>query len=476
MKQTLFTCLILLASIVTARAESIVENITVDNFNIEREGNYLSLSVNINLRNLDVKSNQCVMIEPRIVNGNDSLTLQPIAVYGRLRYYYYQRNYNGAMPGAENAISFISKDKPDSVAYHVMVPYSEWMDGADVAIERIDRGCCHKVILDNYGIIGNYHDEFFPTLQYIRPAVTREKRFELKGSSYIDFPVNSTEIYPDYRRNPVELDSIRRTIDVVRNNVDATIDTIWLKGFASPESPYSHNTDLAIGRTESLHQYIKHLYNFDNSVVFITDYEPEDWDGLRRFVDESNLEHRAEILALIDSNMEPDAKELRIKRMYPADYLIMLQTYYPALRHTDYKVSYVIRSYTSPEEILEVMHTRPQNLDMNEFYIAAEEYAPGSDEFTEVYETAVRMYPDDPVANLNAANAALRRGDIKGAERYISKAGDSPETLYGLGAIAIRKREYDKARAYLRQAVNAGFEPARETLDELNRRTNYNGV
>lgn len=473
MKQTLFTSLILLASIVTGRAESIVENIAVDNFNIEREGNYLSLSMDLDLKDLDVKTNQCVLIEPRIVNGNDSLALQPVAVYGRRRYYYYQRNYNGAIPGAENAISYLAKERPDSVGYHVMMPYSEWMDGAHVALERIDRGCCHKVILNNYGILGNYHDAFFPTLQYIRPSVSREKRFELEGSSYIDFPVDRTEIYPDYRRNPIELDSIRRTIDVVRNNNDATIDTIWLKGFASPESPYSHNTDLAKGRTESLLQYIKRLYSFEKPVVYITGYEPEDWAGLRKAVEGSNLEHRVEILELIDSDMDPDAKEARIKRLYPSEYRFMLQTYYPALRHTDYKVSYVIRSYSDPAEILEVMHTRPQNLDLNEFYIAAEEYEPGTDEFTNVYETAVRMYPDDPVANLNAANAALRKGDIEGAERYISKAGDTPEALYGLAAIAIRKREYDKARTYLRQAVEAGFEPARETLDELNRRTNY---
>ena len=475
MKKTLLTCLILLSGIATGRAEAIVDNIAVDNFSIEREGNYLSLTMDIDLSDLDVKSNQCVLLEPRVVNGNDSLALQPVAVYGRRRYFYYQRNYGGAMPGAEDAISFLAKDKPAQVAYHVMMPYSEWMDGAHVALERIDRGCCHKVLLDNYGVLGNYHDAFFPTLQYMRPAVEREKRRSLEGSSYIDFPVDRTEIYPDYRRNPIELDSIRRTIDVVRNNADATIDTIWLKGFASPESPYRHNTDLAKGRTESLRQYIKRLYNFDESVQFLTDYEPEDWAGLRRFVDGSNLEHRTEILELIDSDMEPDAKEARIKRLYPSEYRFMLQTYYPALRHTDYKVSYVIRSYSDPVEILEIMHSKPQNLDLNEFYIAAEEYEPGTDEFSDVYETAARMYPDDPVANLNAANAALRRGDITGAERYIRKAADTPEKLYALGAIAIRKREYDQARIYLSQAVKAGFEPARETLDELNRRTNYKG-
>ena len=41
MKQTLLTSLILLTGIATARAEAIVDNVAVDNFSIEREGNYL---------------------------------------------------------------------------------------------------------------------------------------------------------------------------------------------------------------------------------------------------------------------------------------------------------------------------------------------------------------------------------------------------------------------------------------------------
>ncbi len=158
---------------------------------------------------------------------------------------------------------------------------------------------------------------------------------------------------------------------------------------------------------------------------------------------ESNLEHRDAILALIDSDMDPDVKEAKIKRLYPSDYRFMLQTYYPALRHTDYRISYVIRVFNDPREIMEIMRTDPRKLDLNEFYVAASAFEPGSDEFTEVYETAVRVFPNDKAANINAANAAMRRGDNAGAERYLPKAGDSPEADYTRGALAIRKKDYD---------------------------------
>ncbi|MFR9257142.1 MAG: hypothetical protein ACLVJ6_17510 [Merdibacter sp.] len=42
-----------------------------------------------------------------------------------------------------------------------------------------------------------------------------------------------------------------------------------------------------------------------------------------------------------------------------------------------------------------MLATQPQKLSQNEFHLAAQEYEPGTDEFSEVYETAVRMYPAD---------------------------------------------------------------------------------
>ncbi|WP_368731862.1 hypothetical protein, partial [Bacillus pumilus] len=80
------------------------------------------------------------------------------------------------------------------------------------------------------------------------------------------FPVDQTVIYPEYRRNTTELAKIQATIDSVRGDGDVTITRVWLKGFASPESPYSHNRDLAIGRTAALKDYIQKLYRFDSGI------------------------------------------------------------------------------------------------------------------------------------------------------------------------------------------------------------------
>ena len=255
-------------------------------------------------------------------------------------------------------------------------------------------------------------------------------------------------------------------VNTITLNLHITITSVWLKGYASPESPYAHNKELAIGRTAALKKHIQQLYQFEGDMI-TTGYEAEDWAGLRRYVERSNLEHRTRIIALIDANLEPDAKEWKIKSTYPEEYRFLLQNCYPALRRTDYRIAYTIRSYSDVEEIKRIMHERPQKLSLNEFYLVAREYEPGTDEFTEVFETAVRMFPDDTVANLNAANAAMRRGDLTGAKRYLAKADDSPEAVYARGALAILQKDYDSARRYLSEAKTLGSEQAGITLEQL---------
>lgn len=453
---------------VAQTSKDITPGVSIEHFHMNREGKYLAVEMNLDLRKLDVDANRAVLLTPRLVNGTDSLDLPSVGIYGRRRYYYYVRNHQGSISG-ENETVYRASSKPDNLAYDNLAKYEDWMDEATLKFHRSDWGCCHEILAEYEGIVGHHHEAFFPELVFVQPQAEIMKSRSLSGSAYIDFPVNQTVIYPDYRRNTVELGKIQATIDSVRNDKDVTITSVWLKGFASPESPYTHNTKLAIGRTAALKAHIGQLYHFADNIIQ-TEYEPEDWEGLRRSVEQSNINHREEILALIDSNMEPDAKEAKIKRTYPAEYRFMLQHFYPALRHTDYRIDYHIRTFSEVEEIKRIMAEQPQKLSQNEFYLVAGKYEPGTDEFTEVFETAVRMYPNDEIANLNAANAAIRRDDFETARRYLHMAGNTAEAVYARGALAIREKDYDTARKYLHKAKEMGLEKAGKTLDELNKR------
>lgn len=444
-----------------------VDGVKIDKLNMERSGSYVVVDMDVDLSALDVESSRAVLLTPRIVRGTDTLALSSVGVYGRNRYYYYVRN-GGSMLSGEGEKSYRASKLPEVVDYHAVVPYEAWMNGSKLILDRADYGCCSRMLDNQQGVLVPRFpiDGYMPVLVYLHPKAEAEKSRSLSGSAFIDFPVNKTDIRPDYRENRAELNKILATIDSVKNDRDITITSLTIKGFASPEGSYANNERLAKGRTEALMAYVQDLYHFDASVVH-TSYEPEDWAGLRNFVAASELTNKDAIIALIDGDRKPDVKEWTIKKDYPEDYKFLLLNCYPALRHSDYKVEYVIRSYTDVKEIEQVWRTNPQKLSLEEFYLLAQTYQPGSDDFNEVFETAVRMYPNDEVANLNAANIAMQKKQLDAAKRYLAKAGNSAEAIYARGVYAVLTNDLEGAKTYLGQAQAKGISQASVTLKEI---------
>ena len=432
-----------------------------------KEDGYLNLDIDIDLSPLKIKTTQVVVLTPAIINGGDTLTLKSVGVYGRNRRIFYLRNED-ERPTGINDINLSSAETSEIIRYNASVAFMDWMDGCKVELVRTDFGCCgESAMISRDELVDRFPIEpYFPELIYIRPEREVVKTREINGSAFIDFPVSQTVINPSYRNNTLELAKITGTIDSVKRDSDITIKSIFIKGFASPESPYANNTRLAKGRTEALKEYVEGLYHFGEGFIK-TDFEPEDWAGLEKFVMASSLPHKNEIMEAIRSDIEPDKKEWAIKSKWKDDYRFLLENCYPALRHSDYTIEYEIRSYSTPAEIEAVLRTAPQNLSLEEFYILAQSYESGSEEFNDLFETAVRMYPDDPVANLNAANSAILKKDYRTALRYLEKAGDTPEAIYTRGVLEIYMEDNDAAKPYLMEARKLGIQQAEVVLKEI---------
>ena len=274
-------------------------------------------------------------------------------------------------------------------------------------------------------------------LAYIEPQAEKEKSRHLSGQAYLSFLVNKTDIRRDYRNNAVELSKVEETINVVRKDPNITITHIDIHGYASPEGSYANNTRLAEGRAQAFKDYVQQLIDLPASIFSVAS-TPEDWEGLV-----SKIDHPA-ILDIAKSDAEPDAKERLLKQRYPAQWKQLLADVFPTLRHSDYRVSYTIRPFTV-EEARDIIRTKPQQLSLNEMFLVANTYAPGSKDYDDVFETAVRMYPDDETANLNAAVIALRKDNLEAASRYLTKAGQSAEAQNARGVLAAKQGDYAAA-------------------------------
>lgn len=466
MKRYITTIIAMLATVSALSAQT-VNGVVVEGFTMERSGKYVTVDIALDITGLDVASSEVAVLTPYIVRDENKVALTSVGVYGRNRHFYYQRNEELA-PTMGNDLSYMAKKAPEKVSYHSTVPFEEWMDGCQLIFERVDYGCRGLAFnqQDNVLIARFPLEPYIPELIYIRPDAEVVKSREVSGSAFVDFPVNQTVITPSYRNNVAELAKITGTIDEVKSNTDVTITSLTIKGFASPEGTWANNERLAQGRTEALKNYVEDLYQFEDGFIK-TSYEPENWEGLREYVAASTLEHKAEILEAIDSDREPDAREYYIRITWPEEYRTLLDNCYPALRRSDYTVEYTVRNYTSVEEIEKVMKEAPQNLSLEEFYKLAQTYEPGSDELDELFEIAVRMYPDDEIANLNAANSAMSKGDYERALRYLAQAGNRPEVVYARGALEVLRQDYEAAMPYLEQAKELGVRQAQPTIDGI---------
>lgn len=453
---------VILLSVSQISAQQVLPGGTVvTDASVTRYRDSVRIGLVMDLTDVRVESGRSVVIQPRYVgeDGRESAYLPPVEVMGRTRSLYLKRNPEAISMDKVYCRILKQRKEPQQVAYEVTLPYAEWMNRSRLQVVE-DRCGCGKIDQGTLTELLRADLAFRPRLAYVVPQAEPVKTRELSGRSYLDFRVNRTDIDAEYRKNPVELRRILASIDTVRNDKDFTITSIGLCGYASPEGSYASNRRLAEGRTEALKKYVQSCYGFADT-LFATASVPENWEGLRQYVAGSSLADRDGLLALIDSDRDPDVKERALRSSYPEAYATLLAECYPGLRRTDYRIDYTVRSF-HVDEAKAVFRTRPQNLSLDEMFAVAQTYEPGSDDFKQVFDVAVRMYPDSEVANLNAACALLEQGLTEQAQPYLEKAGDSPQAANARGVSLLLQGRYDEALPLLEQALQGGIKQAEE--------------
>lgn len=424
--------------------------------NAERVGNDLVITLKADISSLQLSRNQSLVCTPLVESGDSIRALDPIIINGKVRHILYERMERTDKKEVE--IRRYNK-KEQTVDYLARTPYADWMEKADVTLVMDDCGCGWKALSQNRDKLFalNFAEPVVidPMLVYVKPAPEEVKARHLDGSAYLDFPVNQITINPDYRNNSAELKKIQQTVEAVKNDPYATITSLSIKGYASPEGTYKGNAYLAENRAKALLNYVKEHYDL-SGVELTVDFEPEDWEGLEAAVEKGNLPDKEELLAIIraDEPADWDAREWKLKSLNGgSSYKILLRDVYPSLRHSDYRVNYHIRNF-SLDEAKQIIQSDPSKLSLNEMFLVAETYETGSEPFNEVFEVAVRMYPDDPVSNLNAAISAINTRQLDKAKRYLAKANDCPEKQLAEASILMLEGKTDEARTLLESLQN----------------------
>lgn len=453
------------------RADSTTINIYDINLNVDEANRKVKVKIEIDIADFKVSRDRQMILTPVLMadDKSDSLKLEPIIIAGRNRWYQYLRS--GILDDGEEPIYRAGKKL--KAKYDTEFELLPWMEQSTLEMQVATANCCDApepmqgpsangmVPMAKIGVV---RPELDVNYAFVPPVDAGPVTRNIEGSAFVTFVVNRTDLKENYMNNRKELDKIINSIEYVRKDTDATITHVHIKGFASPEGPYDNNVRLAQGRTETLRRYVRDRYHFADTTV-TSSYEPEDWAGLRKYMTDSmqyDIKHRAGIVEIIDSELDPDSKNKAIQTRYPSDYKVILKEIYPWLRHSDYTVNYVIKVFTTLEDLRRVYASDPSRLRAVDFYTLAQSYPEGSKEYCETFETAVGVYPDDPMLNLNAANINLMRGEFDRAQSHLLKSGNTPEANYARGILAAKRGDMNGALVLFNKAKDggmAGLEP-----------------
>lgn len=449
-------------------------DISIEKNEVRKYGDSIYIDYNIVIKRIDLESDRYLTLTPVIATQGQIKELKSVVINGNGRHKQYKRSISLNYPDANYRVLSAKECEPTAVIpYTVTIAYQNWMQDAKIELAQQLCDCGGKsseqkmlVIADNIEGIAPIP---FPLLSttYIAPAKEVAKNRELSGEAFVVFPVSKYDLIPELAQNNIELSKINQSIDYVNEVPNVNITRITIEAYASPEGYVQSNITLSQNRANSLKEHVKALYGLGEG-LFTTRSKGENWDGLFKALDTISFTdtQKNDIREIIKT--EDISKRKNKLKAYNngTAYGYLLANIYPQLRRSEYKIEYTIPVYTI-EQAKELLKTKPGVLSLDELYQIANSYEKGSSEFKEVFDIAVRLYPNDVIANLNAAAIELDMKNTEKAARYLSSELDNKQAYNNIGVLYAQKKELDKAIYYLKKAIDTGDKTAQINLNKL---------
>ena len=469
-KILIYSVLCLIAALPVSAQKFYKDAINITNASLWQQGESLYINMQMDVRNLKVSNDRTLTLTPVLTGPDNNVVLPEIVINGRRR----QKAYLRAMALDKTTNMEIPYNTQEVLNYTQVIPYEPWMENAYLNLEEDLCGCGgHQEVLTQEMIMNGVSTEtkrlaaLQPVPSYIQPKAEVVKARSEQYEAHLDFPVGKSVILPDFMNNQTELRNIREMFNKVQNDKKLTITGVYIEGFASPEGPLKLNEQLSKSRAEALKKYLS-VHEQIPANLYNVSFGGENWEGLEKALEASNTKEKTEFLNIIRNTSDIARRKEEIKRVGGgAPYRTMLKELYPALRKVNCRIDYTIANF-KVDEGKEIIKTQPQYLSLNEMYLVANSYPKGGDDFIKVFDIAVRMYPDDEVANLNAAAVALSKKDLPDARKYLDKSNkQTAEYANNNGIYYLLSGNKDQAIVEFTKVARNGNEAARYNLEEI---------
>ncbi len=419
---------------------------------------------------------------PELKYAGGSSMLTPAAVQGEnVKANNKVISYNGGSVSVKEGVAF----KPEMAKSELIMNVSaskgkKKVDFAPVKIATGVLATSENVVNYPKPILGvrreaNTTGKYDPNIDPFQRIVPDEKM------AAILYEINKSEIRKDQvaKKEVADLEAFTQ-----KANADEKVDLkrVEVAAYASPDGTIDLNTELAAKRKESSTEYLaKKLKEAGVDIELKTKYTPEDWDGFKELMEKSNIKDKDLILRVLSMYNDPEVREREIKNLSEA-FTGVADEILPQLRRAKMTTSVDLIGKTD-EELKALAKSDPASLNPAELLYAATLFESLDDQL-EVYNSFMKVYPNDwrgsnnagyvlvkqgkydeakplfekaetqmnnePIIKNNLGAVSLKNGDVKSAETLFGAAsGAGNEVNYNLGIVSLKKGEYDKAAKYM---------------------------
>lgn len=429
-----------------------------------RQGAKAVVDFDLDLTNMKhLKSNTVLQIVPTLQanDGSGQLDLPAISISGRTRAIMLRRM-------GKQVDIIRNKSGEQHYHYTAEVPFALWMKDASFIFRAKGYGCAecelgdYTTLLTPNALAPLYQPQYRYAM--LVPEGEETKRREESLTAQITFPVSQTNLNMNLGNNRAEIKRIDDKLTELTRNKNLTVDALSIAGYASPEGSEDLNNRLAQGRVDRVAQYIvskspRLKGHYTSSAM------GADWDGLREAIAASSLDHKEQVLEILQK--EPASERTAALRAIDdgQTYAQLLQTYYPPLRRTVISFSFVVKGFDL-EEAKEVIKTHPTHLSLAEVNLVANSYPAGSAERYQTWVIAADAFPNAVEPATNAAIMDLQAGRYDQAVKLLERYKKNTKLYTLLGIAYAYNEQYDNARTYLTKAAQLGLPDAQYNLDE----------
>ncbi|MDR1173126.1 MAG: hypothetical protein LBL24_11800 [Bacteroidales bacterium] len=304
----------------------------------------------------------------------------------------------------------------------------------------------------------------------------------------IKYLIQQSDVRTAETKKP-EIKEFTETVKAAAANERIQFTGTQLSAYASPDGPYALNEKLSSSREKTGKDFfvknfkaakVEDVVKSDLLKVVVT---PEDWDGFKTLMEESDIADKQLVLRVLSMYSDPEVRDREIHNLAAAFDEIKVKIL-PQLRRSKMTVNVEIIGL-SDQEINAQFDSDPSKLKLEEILYAGT-LTQDANRKLSIYQAAARYYPSDyrtknnlgvallnldrtgeaktalndaksiennEIVKNNLAVVALREGDITAAEELLTSAGSSDDVKFNLGTIKIIQGKYSEAISYFGNQV-----------------------